>query len=228
MCVHMRAIFSGLWKSDWHLSVLLGLLLLVVFVIYPMGGHGPLAAAVRQFFLSLILISGAVLVARTRKTLSVIGALALVTAAVGWARLSTTDQWVSVLSVLMWVVFLVLLAVAILFRVFEEGQINVHRIQGAVAVYLLLGVIWAGCYRLVVEVDPTAFNFPSVTDEGSLMSKLVYFSFVTLTTVGYGDITALATGARSLAMLEALTGQLFPAVLIARLVSMEVSHRMEK
>ena len=56
------------------------------------------------------------------------------------------------------------------------------------------------------------------------MSKLVYFSFVTLTTVGYGDIAATNTAARSLAMLEALMGQLFPAVLIARLVSMEVSH----
>jgi Ion channel len=221
-------VFSRLWKSDWHLSVLLGLLLLVVFIIYPMGGRGPLAGAVRQFFLSLILISGAVLVARNRKTLWIAVALALITAAAGWARLGSSEQWVSVLSLLMWIVFLVLLAVAILFRVFEEGEINVHRIQGAVAVYLLLGVIWAGCYRLVVEADPTAFNFPAVADEGSLMSKLVYFSFVTLTTVGYGDITALDTGARSLAMLEALTGQLFPAVLIARLVSMEVSHRMEK
>ena len=221
-------IFSRLWRSDWHLSMLLGLLLLVVFIIYPMGGRGPLASAVRQFFLSLILISGAVLVARTRRTLGVVGALALATAAAGWARLGSTEQWISVLSLLMWIVFLVLLAVAILFRVFEEGEINVHRIQGAVAVYLLLGVIWAGCYRLVVEADATAFNFPTVSDEGSLMSKLVYFSFVTLTTVGYGDITAVDTGARSLAMLEALTGQLFPAVLIARLVSMEVSHRLEK
>jgi hypothetical protein len=162
-------VFSRLWKSDWHLSVLLGLLLLVVFIIYPMGGRGPLAGAVRQFFLSLILISGAVLVARNRKTLWIAVALALITAAAGWARLGSSEQWVSVLSLLMWIVFLVLLAVAILFRVFEDGEINVHRIQGAVAVYLLLGVIWAGCYRLVVEADPTAFNFPAVADEGSLM-----------------------------------------------------------
>src|SRR5262245_7282016 len=121
----MPVIFTRLWKSDWHLSVLLGLLLLVVFIIYPMGGHGPVAAAIRQFFLSLILISGAVLVARNRKALWVVGALAIITAAAGWARLSTSDQWVSVLSLLMWVVFLVLLAVAILFRVFEEGDINI-------------------------------------------------------------------------------------------------------
>jgi uncharacterized membrane protein len=78
-----------------------------------------------------------------------------------------------------------------------------------------------------MEVDPGAFNFPAVSDEGTLMSKLVYFSFTTLTTVGYGDVTAVNTAARSLALLEALTGQLFPAILIARLVSLEVSHRQK-
>jgi voltage-gated potassium channel Kch len=69
---------------------------------------------------------------------------------------------------------------------------------------------------------------PVVPDEGTLASRLVYFSFVTLTTVGYGDMLAVHPAARSLAMLEALTGQLFPAVLIARLVSMEVVHREGK
>jgi hypothetical protein len=222
------AIFSRLWRSDWHLSVLLCLLLLVVFIIYPMGTRSTFAAVLRQSILSLLLISGAVLVARTRAALGVVGVLALVTALAGWVQLGSRGQWVNVLSLLMLISFLGLLVIAILFRVFEEGEINIHRIQGAVAVYLLLGVIWAGCYRLVIEIDPTAFNLPTAADDGSLMSKLVYFSFVTLTTVGYGDITAVATPARSLAMLEALTGQLFPAVLIARLVSMEVTHRMEK
>jgi voltage-gated potassium channel Kch len=61
-----------------------------------------------------------------------------------------------------------------------------------------------------------------------MSSSLVYFSFATLTTLGYGDVTAVHTAARSLALLEALTGQLFPAVLIARLVAMEVIHYQEK
>ena len=123
--------------------------------------------------------------------------------------------------------FLAALAGVILKRVFGEGRINMHRIQGAVAAYLLIGITWSGFYRLLVYFDGGAIGMPSVSDERSLMSTLVYFSFATLTTVGYGDVTAVHTAARSLAMLEALTGQLFPAVLIARLVSMEVSHRRD-
>ena len=212
-------------RPDWHLSVLLGLLLLVVFVVYPMSASRPLVGIVLQTFLSLILISGAVLVGRSRAALTLWATLGLCTAVVGWVRLGTSSPWVSVLGLSMWIVFLGMLAAAILTRVFDEGKITFHRIQGAVAAYLLLGVIWSGCYRLVIVVDPGAFNLPSFADEGTLMSRLVYFSFATLTTVGYGDVTAVDTAARSLAILEALIGQLFPAVLIARLVSMEVSHR---
>jgi hypothetical protein len=130
----------------------------------------------------------------------------------------------NLIGVVLWMGFLSLLVVIILIRVFSEGRITSHRIQGAIAVYLLLGVIWSGGYRLVIYADPEAFNLTGSADESTLMSKLVYFSFVTLTTVGYGDITAVHPAARSLALLEALTGQLFPAVLIAKLVSMQVSH----
>src|SRR5262249_49443482 len=124
-----------------------------------------------------------------------------------------------------WIAFYAMLASIILIQVFRDGQINVYRIEGAVAVYLLLGVIWSGCYRLVIHFDPAAFSMPEPITEDTVMAKLVYFSFVTLTTVGYGDVTAVHPMARSLALLEALTGQLFPAVLIARLVGMEISHR---
>jgi Ion channel len=218
-------ILSQLWRADWHLSVLLGLLLLVVFVLFPMSARGPLAAITLQSFISLVVILGAVLIARRGTAFALVALLGLGTAVIGWIRLYSQDGFLTVLGLSTWILFLILLAAAILIRVFDEGRITVHRIQGALAVYLLLGVIWSGCYRLVMEADPGAFNLPSAADEGTLMSKLVYFSFATLTTVGYGDVTALDTAARSLAMLEALTGQLFPAVLIARLVSMEVSHR---
>jgi hypothetical protein len=221
-------IVSRLWRDDWHLSVLLGLLLLVVFIIYPMGTRTTLTAILRQFFLSLIIISGAVLLAKTRKALLVVVLLALGTAVAGWIQVGSREQWLTVLSQLMWTIFLALLVIALVLRVFAEGDINVHRIQGAVAAYLVLGVMWAGCYRLVFAFDPTAFKLPSIVDDGHLMSTFVYFSFCTLTTVGYGDVTAVDTFARSVAMLEALTGQLFPAVLIARLVSMEVTDRLRK
>ena len=218
-------ILSRLWRADWHLSVLLVLLLLVVFVIYPMSLRRPWGDIVLQSSLSLIVLLGTALIARMRaaRALGVLcaaGALAF-----GWVRLFSPTVSLEVVSLSLLIVFFTVLAAAILVRVFDEGRINLHRIQGAVAAYLLLGVIWSGCYSLVMLGDPSAFNLPAAADDSTQMSKLVYFSFATLTTVGYGDVTAVDTAARSLAMLEALIGQLFPAVLIARLVSMEVSHR---
>jgi hypothetical protein len=217
-------IVSQFWSTDWHLSLLLGLLLAVVFVLYPISDRGLFVGVILQTFFSLILVTGATVVARRRMVLVLAGIFAVGTSVIEWIRLYVPGGWLVVPGVALWMLFFFLLAAVILARVFGEGRINFHRIQGAIAVYLLLGVIWSGSYRLVFHLDPNAFTLPSVTDEGTLMSKLVYFSFVTLTTVGYGDITAVHPGARSLVMLEALTGQLFPAVLIARLVSMEVSH----
>jgi Ion channel. len=94
-----------------------------------------------------------------------------------------------------------------------------HRVQGAVAVYLLFGLIWAFAYDFVILHAPQAFHADELTvQHGPLTPTLIYFSFTTLTTVGYGDITPIHPIARSLAMLEAFVGQLFPAILIARLV----------
>lgn len=213
------------WRGDWPLSFLLGLLLLVVFVLYPMSYRATFVAILLQPFFSLILISGVAAVGGRRTVLALAALLAVGTAVIGCIRPNRPSEWLSVLGTSMWTLFFAMLAGVILIRVFGEGRINFHRIRGALAVYLLLGLIWSGCYRLVIHIDPGAFSMPAAEDQGTMMSKLVYFSYVTLTTVGYGDMTAVSPVARSLALLEALTGQLFPAVLIARLVSMEVSHR---
>jgi hypothetical protein len=201
------------------------MLLLVVFVLYPLSGRGPFGGVVLQLVFSLILISGVALVANRRAALALAAVLAVGTAAVGWVRLYEPSAQLTVIGTCLWIVFLSMLAAVILVRVFREGRINLHRIQGAVCVYLLIGVIWSGCFSLVVQFDPAAFNVPVSAADDTLASRLVYFSFVTLTTVGYGDVTAVHPAARSLALLEALIGQLFPTVLLARLVGMELSHR---
>jgi len=216
------------WRADWYLSFLLGMLLLLIFVLFPMSGRGPLGGVVLQLVFSLILISGVALVAHSRIALVLATLLAAGTGIVEWIRLYEPSKQLTVIGTSLWIVFFSMLAAVILVRVFREGKINLHRIQGAVCVYLLLGVIWSGCYRLVIQFDPAAFNLPVPPVDDTVLSQLVYFSFVTLTTVGYGDMTAVHSAARSLALLEALAGQLFPAVLIARLVSMEVSSREHK
>jgi voltage-gated potassium channel Kch len=126
------------------------------------------------------------------------------------------------------IVFLGMLSVVVLRQVFREGPITMQRIMGAVVVYLLLALMWAHAYKLVELRRPGSFNSAGVSavdHDFDPKTRLIYFSFTTLTTLGYGDITPVHPIARSLVMLEALIGQLFPVILIARLVSMELYYR---
>lgn len=90
-----------------------------------------------------------------------------------------------------------------------------HRIAAAVAVYLIFGVFWARLYDVVYLFNPTAFSI----NEKITQFTLTYFSFTTLATLGYGDIVPLSTLARSLSILEGVTGQLYLVILISSLVS---------
>lgn len=119
-----------------------------------------------------------------------------------------------------------ILIAAILRQVFAAGRVTFRRIEGAIAAYLLIGLIFACLYDLLHGLVPAAFlhhgaPLRAVESVGSYL----FFSFVTLTTTGYGDIVPVHPVARSLAMLEALTGQLYLAILLARLVSLEIASR---
>jgi hypothetical protein len=113
----------------------------------------------------------------------------------------------------------------VLSRVFQKGRVTHYRIQGAIAVYLLLGLTWGIAYILIELQTPGSFNLGIASDRSQLSSDMMYYSIVTLTTVGYGDITPLSAAARNLSNLEGLVGQLYPAILLGRLVSLEITHR---
>jgi hypothetical protein len=110
-------------------------------------------------------------------------------------------------------------------QIFTGGEITVYKIGGSVAVYILLGQLWASLYLTVHILDPASFLYGGeVIKNGDALKQLSYFSFVTLTTVGYGDIVAVNSVARLLVMMEGLLGQLFPAIFIAKLVSLQISN----
>jgi hypothetical protein len=110
--------------------------------------------------------------------------------------------------------------------VFASGRVTVHRVQGAVILYLNFALFFFVLYRLVDTLTAHAFNgLPAPGSETGTSSALLYFSFSTLTTAGFGDITAVNPLARNLANLESVIGQLYPATLLARLVSVELEHR---
>mgnify|MGYP003693594491 FL=1 len=120
------------------------------------------------------------------------------------------------------------LAVMVVMQIFREGPITRQRVQGSIIIYLLLGLIWAEAYTLAAYLDSDAFTVNLGLGQNALSARLTYFSFVTLTTVGYGDILPTNLVSRTLANMEGLVGQLFPAILIARLVSMEIAARETK
>jgi len=111
-----------------------------------------------------------------------------------------------------------------LIQIFYAKVITVNTIGFALCTYILIGTVWVLFYAPLVAMDPHAFSVP-ILDQGDAFHTLIYFSYVTLTTLGYGDISPVSNLARNLAVLEAITGTLFLAVLISRLVGSYVSSK---
>jgi voltage-gated potassium channel len=105
------------------------------------------------------------------------------------------------------------------------SDISTNRIVGAVCVYLLLGVIWAMAYTIIEMVSPGSFAGFSPMDDLGWDSEWLYLSFVTMTTLGYGDILPVSATARGFAYMQAVVGQFYIAVLVAGLVGAYVSKR---
>jgi hypothetical protein len=170
-------------------------------------------------FFSIILLSGVYALGRKRGQALVALALALPLFATAWLNNFFPQTWliaaVSVLSILFFGYVLVLLFTYI----FKEPHVTREVIYAAIIAYLLIGLLWAGIYRLTDTAAPGSFEIASAESRDSQMLYL-YYSFVTLTTLGYGDVTPTADYAYSFSILEAIIGQLYLAVLIARLVGM--------
>jgi len=216
---------ASLWSTDRGLSVLLGSLVALIFVMPPLRYRHE-ATLVVQLFFTMVFVSGLSAsttsgAARAAGMVFFAGAIAL-----HWWDYFNPDVGLGTLAALARVLAVGLLTALVLWHVFREGPITLHRIRGAVAAYLLLGLTWANMYELIQGIWPDAFRF-SEAPQGriELSNSLAYYSFVTLTTMGYGNITPVHPAARSAAILEALTGQLFPAVLIGRLIAMELGGR---
>jgi hypothetical protein len=125
-------------------------------------------------------------------------------------------------------IFFVLFVIVNLLRfVLSTPSVNGEVLCASISAYLLLGLLWTLGYWLVAELIPGAFAFSSSSPADASMKGFdaFYFSFITLCTVGYGDITPVSKVARMLAALEATTGLLYVAVLIARLVALQAAPK---
>lgn len=127
---------------------------------------------------------------------------------------------------------LLMFALGLLLRyLFQPQKVTRETIAASLCGYLLLGILWADLFSLLGHCDPDSFSLPDTETKiqlefGTVQSAVsLYFSFVTLTTLGYGDITPNTTEARMFCSVEAITGQLYLAVLVARLVGLYIAQR---
>jgi hypothetical protein len=219
-----------LWSSDTGLTALTVVVFLQVFVISSLVAT-PIGVMLSDVFFMLIIISGVLTVFNSRILRIYVFLIAIVSTLVHWSVHFLTNPLLISLDALLVFLFTGLLSAMILVQVFREGPMTVPRIMGAVTVYLLIGIMWAALYQVIELQLPGAFQLPAwLKTEGPrvLEGQFTYFSLVTLTTLGYGDIVAIHPVARNLVVLEGLIGQLFPVILLSRLVSIEIMHNQRQ
>jgi hypothetical protein len=226
----------GLARHNWpgRFTVLLATILLLLVTQPIFSGH-----AFAQIFatatISLVLLS-AVYAFRTTKTYFTI-ALILIVPALGsrFVLQFTANQTLEMAGGISSCLFLTVTVFALVSRLFIVKSVTFDTISAAICAYLLIGVAWAYAFALVELRHPGSFSaalFQKSAGGGSpLLASLhtfIYYSFVCLTTTGFGDITPVSEGARSLSVMEAVFGQLYMAILVARLVGLEIAQSMKE
>jgi hypothetical protein len=218
------------WAEDWSLTALLGLLIFLIFFLHPLVELGYDVEIIGSATFTLVLISGIVAVTRSWSARLSFTALALLIAAVHWAHFMAIGAGWQDADAIATFLACGMLAAVVFVQVFRPGPVTNKRIQGAMAGYLLIAVMFAAAYAWLDLRNVGAFGgaLTDTSNRAHHAARFGYFSFVTLTTVGYGDIVPIHPFARSLAMMEAFIGQVFPAVLLARLVSLEIYERQRR
>jgi hypothetical protein len=183
-----------------------------------------------------LFLGGLVLVLRElriSRTAAIVAGVLLVAAVAARIVDATTDaSAATVAASLATAAFVAYVLALLLAFVVRSAEITQNSVLAAICVYILLGVVWGFAYQVVDELDPAAFNVSlgpnAQTDSAVSEGALRYFSMITLTTVGYGDIVPVSKEARALASLQALLAQIYLAAIVARIVGIEVANSVAR
>ncbi len=211
---------------DPLLSGLTVLLMALMFVVVPLHAAGAISDAGYGLAIILLLASGILMQSTNWIVIFVLVVGVGLTVAAHALRVASAQSDLDLyLDAFALIIINVAMIAVIAGAVFAPGPITLHRVNGAVLLYLTIGLTFVGFYTLVGLYAPHAFSGLTVSHDRGLASSAIYFSFVTLTSVGYGDIVPVHPVARALANLEGIIGQLFPATLLARMVTLELEDR---
>ena len=211
--------------KDRFLFLLVSILCLLIFTPIFQGVIG--VRILMNVFITAILIFGTY--AASKKTYIAITAVSL---ALPMLVLIWTSHFVDIPFLVFMgdcfaIAFLAFLVIVILSFIFSEHEVTINVIYASIVVYLLIAIMWAFVYSVLESIHPGSF----AAGEGQIEAGrrlYIYYSFVTITTLGYGDITPTTDLSNTFSFLEAVTGQLYIAILIARLVGIQIAQSMNK
>jgi hypothetical protein len=222
MFLKTRDLLARSWQSQANLSLFLFLLILVAFLLPSVGFEKENSL---RFYddaaASVLAVVGTAIAWRNRKLFLLTSLVVIVAIAFRWATWWRPTHTVRLWSASTGLAAIIMITIVLLWQVLRSGPVTGTRVQGAIAAYLCLGFAWADAYHIEALVDPNAFN--AAGTDVSVALNWMNYSFEMLTTVGYEEIVPIDSVAHTLCSAEAVTGQLYLAVLVARLVSMHVS-----
>jgi hypothetical protein len=197
--------------------------LAALFTSFPFFERLRSGSLIESILLTVALLSAVLAIAGRGRVLSIALLLAVPTLAGRWIHLYRPDLLPPEVFLIGAILLVSFVIYHLLMFVLRAPAVDTEVLCASISAYLLLGLAWTFAYWLVAELIPGAFAINAATGVASSMKGFngLYFSFITLCTVGYGDITPVANVAKMLAAMEAMTGLLYVAVLIARLVSLK-------
>ena len=209
--------------GDALLTLLTCLLLLLMFVVAPLQAAGVGVVQDFGFVVVLVMMAVALVVSGSPAVFAVMLAALSLSA---WGVVRRLNGVIDIsLEAGAWLLFAGALGWVVVRAVFGPGRVNYHRIIGAILLYLLIALVFVALFAFAGLLIRNAFTGLNLEDSPALASNLIYFSFVTLTSTGYGDIVPIHPFARSLCNLETVIGQLYPATVLARLVTLQLAHK---
>ncbi len=214
-----------------HRYLYLFLSQLALVFIYPALQDALTIKILLEVILFIALIGGVLSTITNRERLIVALVLGIAFLATRWLAHPLGSTILVTFSSAAGAVFFLYIATVIILHIFTDRQrVDADLIVGSISVYLLLGVAFGFAYITLGLLAPESFGGLESTqgDPDAIVQPLIYFSFVTLTTLGYGDITPLSQQAGVLAYMEAITGQIYLTVLVARLVGIHIAQSSSK
>jgi voltage-gated potassium channel Kch len=215
-------------NREFYLSVILALQITTIFIAAPLiTSNGGNYRWILNIFLTSMALISVFIFAHPLKHRVALFNFALCLTGLGLGPMFSQHNASKVVVGLSGLIFCTNVNWIVAHKVFTDGTITLHRIRGAVVIYLNIALSFALLDSLMATFIPEAYSgLP--TNMNDTIGSMIYFSLTTLTTTGYGDIVAVHPFARSLATLEAVVGQFYMGTLIATLVGLHVSHRQNQ